>query len=85
MELFCFSVESYSVQVFFFGGRGELGDQLATALVLKPKQMAAPKDTQNITNFPIFSMMFPHYIHKSRRFSRKIVAGMAQRPLAFQR
>lgn len=62
MELFCFSVESSSVQVFFFfGGGRELGEQLATTEVLKLEQMTGPKDMQNMTRF-LKKVIFPHYI-----------------------
>lgn len=81
MDLFCFSVESSSVQVFFFGGREKLGEPLTTAVLLKPEQMTGPKDMQNTTNF-LRKVILPHYIHKSRRFGRKTVEGMAQRPFA---
>lgn len=49
MELFCFSVESSSVQVFVSGSRRELRD-LATMLILKPEKMTGPKGVQNVTS-----------------------------------
>lgn len=79
MELFCFSVESSSVQVYFLWRWAGLGEQLAATVVLKAKEMTGDKVMQNMSNS--LKKVTSHYICKSRRFSRK--TGYGSRTMSF--